>query len=284
MKKIILSFLIVLVITFGVLWLVGWNLSKPVNLSVGNCPNDLSCENVELKSKSNSLIKGWLVKGESGKGIVVLMHGVRGNRSDMVGRIKFLNEKGFSVLAFDFQSHGESIGNQITFGFQERLDSDAALEFAKNKFPNEKIGVVGISMGGAAFLLSDKKDLANAVVLEMVYPTMEKAVENRLNLWLFEGADFIEPILTWQFKPRLGVSIDSLRPIDEIEKVKIPKFFVVGEKDVHTTMEESEEFFKKANEPKEMWIVPKAEHTDLLKIEPIKYKEKVIDFFEKNLQ
>lgn len=258
-------------------------MTKPVNQAVGFCPKDLACENVEFLSKSNSQIKGWFIDGEKGKGAVILMHGIRSNRTQMIDRMRFLNKVGFSVLAFDFQSHAESIGEQIGLGYTERLDSDAAIEFIKNKLPNEKIGILGISMGGAAFLLSEKKSNSDAVILEMVYPTMEKAVENRLNLWLFEGADVIEPILTIQFKPRLGVSIDALRPIDKINELKIPQLFIVAENDVHTTLDESKDFFNRANSPKNFWIVLNAEHEDLLKVAPTDYEKNVLDFFNANL-
>lgn len=285
MKKIIIIFLIVLPFLFiGAFWFAGSALTSPVQFEIGNCPSELVCENIEFPSESGSTIKGWFVKGEKGKGGIVLMHGVRSNRLSLIDRIKFLNKNGYSVLAFDFQASGESVGKQITFGYLESLDANASLKFIKQKLPNEKIGVIGISMGGASYLLQKEPEKADALILEMVYPTMQKAVENRLNLWLFNGADKLSPLLTYQLPFRIGVSVDEMRPIDKIKNVNCPILFIVGENDHHTTLAESKQLFETANQPKELWVVPTAEHEDLLINAPDEYQKRVLHFFEKNLR
>ena len=62
-----------------------------------------------------------------GRGIVVLMHGVRANRLQMAGRAEILQRHNFSVLLFNFQAHGESQGQRLTFGRLEGLDAAAAV-------------------------------------------------------------------------------------------------------------------------------------------------------------
>lgn len=268
----------------GVFWLAGNALTASVNQAVGNCPDDLACENVEFPSESGTIIKGWILKGEQRKGAIVLMHGVRANRLALLDRIKFLHKAGFSILAFDFQGSGESIGKQLTFGYLESKDAEASVKFIKEKLPTEKIGVIGISMGGAAFLLSKNMPKTDALILEMVYPTMQKAIENRLNLWLFRGADNLSPLLTMQFPMRLSISINDLRPIDKISNVNIPLLIIAGENDQHATLEESKQLFAVANEPKELWIVPNAEHEDLFKVVPTDYEKRVTTFFQNTLR
>lgn len=285
MKKLITIFIIILpILMFGVSWFVGYSLTKPVNQVIVDCPKDFLCKNVEFPSESGTKIKGWFLQGEKDKGAIVLMHGVRANRGELLNRMRFLHQAGFSVLAFDFQAHGESIGKQITFGFLERKDAEASVKFIKQTLHDEKIGVIGISMGGAAFLLAENMPNTDALVLEMVYPTMQKAIENRLNMWVFNGADNFSSLLTLQFPLRLGLSVDKLRPIDRITNYKNPLLLIAGENDKHTTLEESKQLFATANEPKELWIVPKAVHEDLFKVAPTDYQTKILNFFEKNLR
>ncbi len=285
MKKIFLITILILpFLFFAAFWFAGSSLTEPVNQTVGNCPDGLICENVEFESESGSKIKGWFLRGEKGKGAVILMHGVRANRLDLVERIRFLHNAGFSVLAFDFQASGESVGKQITFGFLESRDAEASVKFIKEKLPEEKIGVLGISMGGASFLLAKNMPQTDVLILEMVYPTMQKAVENRLNLWFFHGADNFAPFLTGQFPFRSGISVDDLRPIDKISNLKIPVLIIAGENDKHTTIEESKQLFEAANEPKDLWIVPRAEHQDLSKVAPAEYEKRILDFFQNILK
>ncbi len=284
MKKIIFGLLLsLLFLVLGGFWIAAGSLASPVPVSVGDCPRELACQYIEFDSESGSLIKGWFVKGEAGKGVVVLMHGLRANRLALVDRIKFLQNAGFSVLAFDFQGSGESPGKQLTFGYLESRDATAALKFTRSKLPNEKIGVIGISMGGAAYLLQKDPQPIDALILEMVYPTIQKAIENRLNLWLFNGAENLSFLMTGQFPFRLGVSADDLRRIDKLAAVKCPTLIIAGENDHHTSLEESRQLFETANQPKDLWIVPNAEHGDLLKVASNEYEQRVLQFFEKNL-
>lgn len=284
MKKLFISITILIPLFIGAFWFAGNSLTSPVPVIIGNCPSGLTCENIEFKSESGSMIKGWFIKGEEGRGAVVIMHGLRSNRLQLIERIKFLKNSGFSVLAFDFQGSGESAGEKLTFGYLESLDANASLKFIRQKLPNEKIGVMGISMGGAAFLLQKQPEKADALILEMVYPTIQRAIENRLNLWLFKGADNLSPLMTQQFPLRLGVTVDELRPLDKIKDINCPTFFIVGENDHHTTLEESRQLFESANQPKNLWIVPQAEHGDLHKVAPKDYEQKVLEFFQNSLQ
>ena len=74
----------------------------------------------------------------------------------MLGRARMLNAQGFAVLLFDFQAHGESPGRYLTFGYLELRDARAAFDFMRQRLPGEHIGVVGMSLGGAAAILSEK--------------------------------------------------------------------------------------------------------------------------------
>ena len=97
----------------------------------------------------------------------------------MLGRAKLFHDRGYSTLLIDLQAHGESPGEAITAGYRERLNVIAAIEWIKKRNPKHKIGVVGWSLGGAAALLADSQDI-DALVLELVYPTISEAVDNRI--------------------------------------------------------------------------------------------------------
>src|ERR1035441_3124629 len=127
-------------------WNIGGVLVAPSNRPIGDPPASLHAQAVEFSSGSGTTIHGWLVTGEPGKGVVILMHGVHANRLSLVARAEFLARAGYSVLLFDFQGHGESIAKTITFGFLESRDASAAVDFIREKFPGEKIGVIGISL------------------------------------------------------------------------------------------------------------------------------------------
>lgn len=211
------------------------------------------------------------------------MHGVRANRLSMLERARFLSHADYSVLLFDFQAHGESSGQHITFGYLESMDAQAAVSFLRSNAPDEKIGVIGVSLGGAAALLASPPLDVNAMVLEMVYPTINQAISNRLTMRLGGWASSLTPLLSRQFKLRLGIDAEVLRPIDHIENISSPKLLIVGAADQHTTLEESRRMFDAASEPKELWVVNGAKHVDLYAVAKKEYEQHVLGLFGRYL-
>lgn len=283
-RAIIIGLLMIALLTFISAWVAGGFLTTPANQPVGNLPSDLYGESVQFSSESGSTIHGWLIPGERQRGAVVLMHGVRGNRTSMLERARFLSHAGYTVLLFDFQAHGESPGKQITFGYLESRDARAAVSFLRARLPGESIGVIGVSMGGAAALLATPPLETEALVLEMVYPTIDQAIEDRLQIRLGKLGSVIAPLLRWQLKPRLGISTAALRPIDKVGSVQVPKLFIAGENDEHTRIEESRALFTTAAEPKDLWVVNGAKHEDLLRFAGQEYERRVLLFFDRYLR
>ena len=282
----IFSALLVAAIILGILfvWNMGAVLVAPSNHPIGHPPASLHVQNVEFASASGATIHGWFVVGTPGRGALVLMHGVHADRTTLVPRAEFLSHAGYSVLLFDFQGHGESLGKQITFGFLESRDATAAVKFIHEQLPGEKIGVIGISLGAAAALLADPPLPVNAMILESSYPTIYQATEDRLALrfgWLGRLAT---PLLTCQLKPRLGISLDDLKPLESARKISVPKFFLAGTMDRDTPIDEAKSLFAAAAGPKQAWWVDGAAHVDLHRFAGSEYEQRVQAFLECHLR
>lgn len=264
-------------------WLVGGALCASANHPVA-LPVNLKVEPVTFPSKSGATISGWLVENQTNRAVVILQHGVRADKSTLVERAQFLSQAGYAVLLFDFQAHGESRGDKITFGFLESRDSQAAVEYVKKRFPGKPIGVIGESLGGAAALLAKPPLDVQALVLESVYPTIVDATKDRLEWVLGRPARLLSPLLTCQFGLRLGISPDELRPIDQVAKIKVPKLFLAGTKDPRTKISEAREMFARAAEPKFFFPVEGAAHQDLYRFLGKRYESLILDFLNKNLK
>jgi alpha-beta hydrolase superfamily lysophospholipase len=260
--------------------LAGSIICTPAPAVVGAPPPDLAVEPVSFESTSGSRLAGWFIAGEPHHGAVLLLHGVRGSRLAMLGRARMLNARGFAVLLFDFQAHGESPGSQITFGFLESRDARAAFDHLRRRVPGERIGVLGTSLGGAAAILSDPPITADAMVLEAVYATLDEALENRLALYLGSFGRYLSPALMWQIEPRLGVDAADMKPAERIERVHTPLLLIAGDADRHAKMQR---IYAAANEPKELWVIPGARHVDFHRFIPAEYERRVTKFFSERL-
>ncbi len=268
----------------GVVWIAGGALASPLRANCGRPPADLPCETVNIASGSGATLRGWFVAGKPGCGAVVLMHGVRVNRLAMLGRARFLHRQGYSVLLCDFQSHGESSGERITFGHLESRDAQAEVAYVRRRLPQEKVAALGVSLGGAAALLATPPLQVDALVLESVYPTIDEAISNRLAMRLSPLARLATPLLTLQLRPRIGVSADQLRPIDRIAHVTVPKLIISGTADRQTPITETERLFQGAAAPKELWRVEGAQHQDLHAFATAEYERRIAGFLAAHLR
>jgi uncharacterized protein len=258
----------------------GYALAHPYHRVIGHPPKNLPVEVITFPSESGGTIHGWLLVHSDSPGVIILMHGIRATRLSMLDRARFLHSAGYSVLLFDFQAHGESDGNIISFGHLESRDAAAAVTFARQRFPGQRIGIIGSSLGGAAALLGDGPIHVDAMVLEAVYSSMEQAVSNRLRMRMGRPGALLAPLLTVQLKPRLGLTSADLRPVDRIDEITCPILIVNGSRDRHTTPEQARELYDHAREPKSLWLVPGARHVDLDRFAGEKYQQRILSFFE----
>jgi hypothetical protein len=61
-------------------WLAGSTLASPCAAAIGDPPSDLPARPVQISSLSGETLSGWFVPGISGRGAVILLHGVRATR------------------------------------------------------------------------------------------------------------------------------------------------------------------------------------------------------------
>jgi uncharacterized protein len=266
-------------LVIGVTWVVSIDLPDPANRDVGLPPADLHASNATLVSSSGILAQGWLSMGKTGQGAVILLHGLRGDRRDMLPRAEFLHRQGYSVLLFDFQAHGESRGQRITFGDLESRDVVAAINYLHHKLPHEKVGVLGISLGAAAFVLAENRPEVAAVVLEQMYATVEQAIAIRARLRLGPPGAWLAPLLLTEMQSRLDIPANRLRPVDWLGSVNAPVLIIDGAEDKSTPIQDARAMLAAARAPKQLWAVEGAGHVNLYTYTKADYERRVGDFF-----
>ncbi len=284
MRRFSFAITIALFVFTLVIGITGEVLSRPARCSIGKAPKELKARSVTLQTLPNESVSGWFIGGRPAHGAVLLLHAVRANRYQMLDRAKFLNREGYSVLLIDLPAHGESAGNRITFGLREAEGVKAALSYMTQQLPDEKIAVIGVSLGAVSFVLANAHPAPSAVVLESMYPTITEAIVNRLKLHIGQIGGYLAPLLLWQLQLRMGTSPEQLRPIEAISSLHSPVLIVSGSEDQHTTLSETLRIFQTANEPKELWVVEGAAHVDFYDFNPMAYKSRISMFLAKYIR
>ena len=278
--------LLVTVVALGgvvALFVMGGALSEPRLQAVERPPEDLPLLALRIPRAGGGSIAAWFAAGNACQGGVLLVHGIRSDRRQMLDRARFLFAAGYSVLLIDLQAHGETPGQRITFGYRESFDVDAAVDFLNARLDGRPIGVIGASLGGAAVVLGKSPVDVDAVVLEGVYSSIERAVGNRIAIRLGEIARGLAPLLVWQLEPRLGVSPDELAPITAIHRLDMPVMVIAGTADRRTRVDESKALYLRAKSPKRLWLINGAKHEDFHRHSPADYERQVLDFFDRHL-
>lgn len=255
-------------------------LSRPALQPIGAASSDLEAESIQISVQSSTapFVRGWLARGKPGNGAVLLLHGVRSNRTQMIDRARFLKRAGYSVLLIDLPAHGESPGERITFGARESAGVEAAIAFLRTTLPNDRIGVIGVSLGAASLVLARPNPSPDAVILESMYPTITEAVADRLAIKLGAIGRTLAPLLLWQLPLRTGITTEELRPIDAIATLDAPVLIAAGTEDRHTLWDETVRIHSAASEPKALWAVHGAAHVDLHRFSGREYESRVLDF------
>lgn len=251
---------------------------------VGPPPPDLPAVAVEFHTASKQRICGWMVPGQPGLGAVLLIHGVRADRRQMIGRARLLHRLGYSTLLIDLPAHGESSGNRITYGLTEAEAVSAALDHLARTCPMERLGVIGISLGAVSLVLSRPDPAPSAIVLESMFPTLGEAVSNRLTPYVGPAAALLAPSLAWHLNQRFGMAARRLRPIAALPALHAPVLIASGTADRYTTPAETQRVFAAANAPKELWWVDGAAHVDLYDFNPDAYASRISAFFARHLR
>lgn len=217
---------------------------------------------------------------------VILLHGYMSQGSDMFFFAGIFAQHGFNVLVPDLRGAGESEGEYIGMGWDDRLDVVGWIHEIVASDPEAKIVVHGISMGGATAMMTAGEDLPGnvvAIVEDCGYTSVadEFAYELR-NLYSLPAFP-VMPLADRATKARAGYSIYEASAVAQVKKASVPMLFIHGEKDTYVPTEMVYKVYQAAPVEKELLIVKKAPHASSSFVDPDLYFSKIFDFIGKHL-
>ena len=249
----------------------------------------LPYENVTFRTEDKVQLKGWFIPAEEeSEKTIILMHGWGQNRADILKNTYFLHDLGFNLFYFDFRALGESGGKTSSIGYLELKDIAAAISFLKETRPQfcTKLGLYGLSMGGMVAICqtANNPDIM-CVVAEASYYSFRRVVSRWA--WVKRRVPYfpLMAIVLHYIRKQLGVNPERFSPKFNIPKIAPrPVFLIHGRYDNLVPAAQAKLLYKHAGEPKEIWLVPGAKHTQCAEVGGYEYKERLADFFRKNLK
>ena len=248
-------------------------------------------ENVSFTSSDGIVLKGWLVKPshpEAKSPAIIICHGVGANRSDFTELAASLSQRGHFVLLFDFRAHGESSGRRTSLGYHEQKDVVAALDFLKSRpeVAPGRIGIYGFSMGGSSAILAAAKTGAfSAVVADSAFTSLRDQAKDAITGFYHLPAFPFLQLAVLGYELYFQTQVDAVSPISIIATIApTPVLIIAGEGDKLIPADNGRKLYAAAHEPKELWLIPGAEHGATLAAAGSEYEKRVGKFFDKNLK
>ncbi|HVB60562.1 MAG TPA: alpha/beta hydrolase [Ktedonobacteraceae bacterium] len=248
---------------------------------------DLPAEVVTFApAKGDYLVSGWFVPHENATTTILVCPGYRTHKSDLLGLSARLWRAGHNVLIFDFYGHGELSSTNVTLGYREMNDFDGAIAYVKERAPQTRLGVVAYSMGASvAIMCSARCPDIKAIVADSGFATHWSVIDynvRRARLW--PSTAFVwtaDHMMGWLG----GYRFSQVNPLREIGSIAPrPILIIHGGKDSLVDPRDATLLYAAANEPKELWTVPNADHCGVYFVDRTAYIEKTLDFFDKALK
>jgi len=234
---------------------------------------------IQADSKSGVSIKGLFAQtGENmPKATIVLGHPMGKEAKGFFlknGYTDFLLENGFNVVVFDVNGFGESdCGN---FAYYE--DILAMGQKAKELCNGIPIGYHGVSLGGqwATIAFTDRSNPFEFAIIESAATTLDE-------FWIHYPVAYRVLKTLNLLMPRFRKKINMVERIKEAKNMR-SILYIYSESDQWTPVSMGKRFMENTPVDAELWTVKNAVHAKIITSKySDSYKDKVLDFFHKNL-
>jgi dipeptidyl aminopeptidase/acylaminoacyl peptidase len=248
-------------------------------------------ETISFVSEDGLPLKGWLVKPphpRAKSSAIIICHGVGANKSDFTELAASLARRGYFVLLFDFRAHGESSGSRTSLGYHEQKDVVAALSVlkARKDIDLHRIGIYGFSMGGSTALLAAAKSGAfSAVAVDSAFTSLREQARGAIRgFYHLPSFPFLH-LAIFGYELYFQTRVENVAPVNVIAHISpVPLLIIAGEGDKLIPADNGRKLYSAAGEPKELWIIPGADHGGTLAAAGSEYEKRVGEFFDKNLK
>lgn len=220
---------------------------------------------------------------------VILAHGQGGDHVVNYPMAEIYLRNNWNVITYDQRGAGDAGDKKVTFGYYERMDVKALVDYARDEMQSERIVVHGQSMGAATAALyavtEHAEENIDAVVLDSCFDSMENMF---LGVWRgmdgTEGIpeDYIVACGDWYLKKHYDFGFEDADVMEALKEDKIPTLLLQMKRDVMVPNETAEQMFENiVAEEKEICYFD-SKHIEGITDDPEGYERAVFSFLEKD--
>jgi uncharacterized protein len=228
---------------------------------------------IEFANRAGHRLRGMIHRpeetGRTPAPGVVLFHGFTGDRLEshwlFVKCSRTLARAGLASLRFDFFGSGESEGEFREATLEtEVADAEDAVDFFRRQegIDSGRIGLLGLSLGGAIAALTADRVGARALVLWSAvahWPRLEAVAQTLTQPF---GDDGAREYSGQEISPRFLEAAGRLDPLSGVAGFRGPTLVIHPGRDEHLPLDHPRDYFRaSAAAAKDLVIIPEADHT-----------------------
>lgn len=249
---------------------------------------ELPHEQLTLRTAEGIALSCWFVKANSApQGTIIILHGVSESKIAGLHMAKVFHDRKYNVFLYDSRRHGDSGGTFCTYGFYEKHDTTTIIDYllARPDLTVGKIGLLGNSMGAAVALQVAALDpRVRAVVAESGFATLRSIFDDYQKRMIILPWHYLRNIVIKRSEHMAHFRANAVSPLNVMKDIHVPVFIIHGTADTLIKSSYSEDLYAGANEPKQLWLIPGAQHNDIAEKGGDEYTRRILDFFRKHLQ
>lgn len=212
---------------------------------------------------------------------VVLVHGITYTRLGCIKYLPLFRRRGFNVLMYDQRYHGLSGGGNCTFGFYERHDLRAVLDWALAQLPpGGWAGTMGESLGAAVCLQHAAIDPRPAfVIADCPFADLNELLALRLRRDVGLPAFPFLPLSSLIARLQAGFWFGQAAPLRAMPLLQMPVLLVHGQQDDYIPPQHSRRLYAaKRHGLRRLYLAPNAGHAESYWNNRAAYEQEVEQF------
>lgn len=220
---------------------------------------EIGAEDVWLAAADGVKLHAWWMAGKEAKIATLFLHGNAGNVTHRGEALREIAAAGSAVLLLDYRGYGKSEGSPSESGLYRDAEAGYAWLLAKG-YAESAIVLHGESLGTAVAVELASRKRCRGLVLEAPFSSARDVARTVL--------PGLGGVLMWGF--------DSA---SKIGKSRAPLLLIHGGNDEVIDIGLGRRLFERANEPKQMWVMPGAGHNNLVESAGPEYARRLRAFY-----
>ena len=242
-------------------------------------------ETVEIESYDGEKLVGHFIPCENPKRVVIAFHGWRSSWHRDFGTVAdYWREHGCSVLYVEQRGQNNSGGEYMGFGLTERFDCLNWVEWVIKRCGEDiPIYLAGVSMGATTVLMASGLNLphnVHGIMADCGFTSPYAIWKHIANDNLHIGYGIRGAIANEICKQKISVGPEDYSTVDALKVSDTPVLFVHGAADHFVPVEMTYENYLACKAPKQLLIVPGADHGESYFTEPKRYEAAAEQFWK----